>query len=365
MPKGKGNVLIVVPNDDQPYFMQEVAVADPPGIGPVPVEIELHRGIWIEGKVTDKATGKPVAERPAPLPAVPGEHVRPGTPRIRQGRQRGWVPGSDTRPRPTAPSGWSACRAERSSASTTTAEALPQRRRLRSIKGMNKHGHFETCHNPIWPGKSWPNAMKEINPPEGDGDGHARPAARPRPIGPPRGRRPEGKPVEGAIGRLVRLEWRRQKRRQAPVRADEPRARRGSDRRWSGTKAQKLGKGVRVKEGDDAHGPVVVTLAPLATITGRVVDADGNPVPGATVRPDLQPGGDFTLHLPEVASDRDGRFVVPNVPTGCDYGLAVEGWDHDQGAAARIRRGQRPARRDDRRRRHQVQEGLSGRNASG
>ena len=35
--------------------------------------------------------------------------------------------------------------------------------------------------------------------------------------------------------------------------------------------------------------PCVVTLEPLATITGRVVDADGNPVSGATIRPDLLP----------------------------------------------------------------------------
>ena len=37
---------------------------------------------------------------------------------------------------------------------------------------------------------------------------------------------------------------------------------------------RKLGKVVRIKQGDDAKGPVVVKLAPLATITGRVVDAD-------------------------------------------------------------------------------------------
>src|SRR5439155_224969 len=60
LPKGLGNRLLIVPNDDQPYFMQEVAVPDPPGIAPVPVEIALHKGIWIQGKVTDKETGEPV-----------------------------------------------------------------------------------------------------------------------------------------------------------------------------------------------------------------------------------------------------------------------------------------------------------------
>ncbi len=61
MPKGRGNVVLAIPNDDQPYFMREVPVGDPPGIDPVPVAIELHRGIWITGKVTDKATGEPIA----------------------------------------------------------------------------------------------------------------------------------------------------------------------------------------------------------------------------------------------------------------------------------------------------------------
>src|SRR5262249_4720301 len=35
MPKGKGNRLIVVPNDEQPYLLQEVDVPDPPGSGTV------------------------------------------------------------------------------------------------------------------------------------------------------------------------------------------------------------------------------------------------------------------------------------------------------------------------------------------
>ncbi len=85
----------------------------------------------------------------------------------------------------------------------------------------------------------------------------------------------------------------------------------------------KLGKARRVKAGADGASAVVFTLAPLATIRGRTVDADHNPVPAARVRADLMPGGDFMLHLPEVVSDRDGRFEIPNVPTGCDYSLNI------------------------------------------
>ena len=35
-------------------------VPDSPGLDPVTADFELKRGIWIEGKITDKATGKPV-----------------------------------------------------------------------------------------------------------------------------------------------------------------------------------------------------------------------------------------------------------------------------------------------------------------
>ncbi len=43
-----------------PISCRKLFVADPPGIAPVSVEIGLHRGIFIEGKVTEKATGQPV-----------------------------------------------------------------------------------------------------------------------------------------------------------------------------------------------------------------------------------------------------------------------------------------------------------------
>ena len=59
-------------------------------------------------------------------------------------------------------------------------------------------------------------------------------------------------------------------------------------------------------------------------MTGRIVDADGNPIAGAVVRPDVLPSGDFSLNLSQVVSDSGGRFRVSDVPTGCDYGLVVE-----------------------------------------
>ena len=50
----------------------------------------------------------------------------------------------------------------------------------------------------------------------------------------------------------------------------------------------------------------MVALEPLATLAGRVVDADGNPVSGAAIRTDPLPGGDFSLSLGQVATDKEG-----------------------------------------------------------
>jgi RNA polymerase sigma factor (sigma-70 family) len=60
MPVGQGNKIRVVPTNDQPYLSVHAEVLHRPGLESVTVDFELKRGIWIEGKLTNKATGKPV-----------------------------------------------------------------------------------------------------------------------------------------------------------------------------------------------------------------------------------------------------------------------------------------------------------------
>ncbi len=75
MPKGEGNRIRVVPGSDQPYIVSFKDVPDSPGLDPVTADVELKRGIWIEGKLTDKVTGKPVVGRV-------GYHPQAGNPNI-------------------------------------------------------------------------------------------------------------------------------------------------------------------------------------------------------------------------------------------------------------------------------------------
>jgi hypothetical protein len=60
MPKGVGNKIKVVPPSELPYIAPVLEVPDSFGPDPVTVDVELKRALWIEGKITDKVTGKPL-----------------------------------------------------------------------------------------------------------------------------------------------------------------------------------------------------------------------------------------------------------------------------------------------------------------
>jgi protocatechuate 3,4-dioxygenase beta subunit len=60
LPKKKDFHLSASPAEDQPYLAAEHAIPPQAGLAPVTLDFQLHRGLWITGKVTDKSTGKPV-----------------------------------------------------------------------------------------------------------------------------------------------------------------------------------------------------------------------------------------------------------------------------------------------------------------
>jgi RNA polymerase sigma factor (sigma-70 family) len=58
-PKGRENFLTVEVNG-QPYIKVVKEVPNPAGVGPIPVEMTLKRGSWVEGRVRNRADGSPV-----------------------------------------------------------------------------------------------------------------------------------------------------------------------------------------------------------------------------------------------------------------------------------------------------------------
>lgn len=60
MPRAAGNEIQAWPPDDLAYAQQARGVPDPDGAKPATVNFDLKRGVWVTGKVLDKATGKPI-----------------------------------------------------------------------------------------------------------------------------------------------------------------------------------------------------------------------------------------------------------------------------------------------------------------
>jgi hypothetical protein len=95
---------------------------------------------------------------------------------------------------------------------------------------------------------------------------------------------------------------------------------------------KKLG-GMATVRGDE-KGPVVVKLAPVGSVSGRLLDADGNPVEGAevSISPEGHTGRDlYRLADPTgkpVRTDTDGRFRVQGVVPGVRFGLNLR---HERG----------------------------------
>ena len=52
--------MISVELPGQPYLKVVKTLADSPGLGPITLDLTLKKGVWIEGRVTDKKSGKAV-----------------------------------------------------------------------------------------------------------------------------------------------------------------------------------------------------------------------------------------------------------------------------------------------------------------
>ena len=319
------NQILILPTDDQPYMMQEAEVPEPPGNDPVAVDVALRRGLWIEGKVTEQATGKPV---PGVwmhyAPFLVNTYAQANPVFDRNGNTDGTSFQDRYKSRDDGSFRLVGLPGRALVGARSVNEKYLQGVGSESIAGMDEQGTFPTYRNPVHLGRLAPTAMKEIDPPADatvvrvDFELRVGPAVRIRVVG------EAGQPLAGARTRGAggRGSW-----------DGEPMAAEGEVRNLMAGEersvlliheGRRLGKVIRVLQGDDAAGPVTVRLEPLASLAGRVVAADAEPILGALIRADVRPGGDYTLSLPQVKTDERGRFVVPNVAVGCDYALVVE-----------------------------------------
>ncbi len=76
MPPGEGHRIEFIPRTSEPYLMttQDVSLSLEDG-GAKRIEIQVKRGIWIEGRVTDKQSGEPLSATVGYLPLKKNPHA--------------------------------------------------------------------------------------------------------------------------------------------------------------------------------------------------------------------------------------------------------------------------------------------------
>jgi RNA polymerase sigma factor (sigma-70 family) len=327
MPKGDGNVIRAGPPEGAPYLMAVHSVGDSPGLEPITADFKLKRGVWIIGKVMDKETGQPAR-------AVFDYGI------------------FDDNPNRKEMPNWSVDRYTYNNAVDGTfrivtlpgrgligVRAYPPNNRYRmsvgadQIKGLRQQdGHFFTFPHMLY-SRSF-NTVVEVNPPA-DADGVSIEVL----LHP--GLRltgtildPDGKPLAGALasGLDSNGTWDHQPLKTAEFTVQG--LEKGESRLLQFLhKDKKLSGSIIITEGQ--KNKLALKLAPSGTLTGRLVNADGNPVIDGELialddQPAATPGGrpmaDLTkgsFHENRIRVNKNGEFRIEGLAPGLKYKMGL------------------------------------------
>ncbi len=322
--------LEVRPAEGQPYFCADVHLADTLGLEPLAGDIELVSGIPCRGRLTDKETGKPIAGAEVHYNALyPSAFV------IRLGDQ-GASPCSMTRTDADGhytimvlPGPGAVAFAARSKDSYVPAKVT--RKDLADLFGDDEeHGGDDFLGTDIGGGKRSAlrvaiyNAVVLIKPDEKE-KSLTRDVALEQ--GATRSGKivgPDGQPVTGVtVVGLREPEWQGRETLAGDSFTLRHLAPHGARTVLFYHKEKNLGASVDVR--GDETGPVAVRLKRCGSATGRIVDADGQPIANESVtfkRVRVVKGGAAaTLQGGEVVAktDRDGRFRADGLVPGVSY----------------------------------------------
>ena len=329
MPKGDGNQLLVLPHDDQPYFMRQVNVTNPEGLGPATVDIEIHRGIWITGRITDKATGEPVGgARLHYLPFRSNEFAQA----LPEFDDNGNVHGDQMRYQ-SEPDGTYRLVGLPGPAIVGAESIYKQYRKgmgYEEIDGpfYRETDYLDTYRNPVNASPKWPNVIAAIDPAASVETVTLDLEMDPGLSVPIRIVGPDGEPLSnvevtgttsaGYVSQVTEAEF--EATEFAP---DETRT------ILFRHEQQGLGCVARISPSGAVDGPVTVELHPIGTLSARLLHEDGTPMAGLEVESRPLPSGDFAKRLPSVTTDSEGRFQLSLLP-GASYSLQASGADIEQ-----------------------------------
>jgi beta-lactamase regulating signal transducer with metallopeptidase domain/protocatechuate 3,4-dioxygenase beta subunit/5-hydroxyisourate hydrolase-like protein (transthyretin family) len=332
MPKGSGsgdqaNAIAVLPNRDQPYFMlNHVKVPETAGLGPTRLDFKLTRGVWIMGRVTDKATGEAVV--PARLAYIPSQKnsLAASLPEFKRDTvyiydQDRYLARPDGSFRVVGLQGrglvaaWAVNRFYSVGAGASEIAEMTRDGKYPSFWGFESGGA---------------HVVKEINPPPGTTELACDLAFDP------------GKPFRVSIvdetGKPAGTCFYSFNAHLGSV--DSGRAEnstldliglRHNESRplWIMQVGRRFGKVLHARNDDKAAGGLTVKLEPAATIKGRLLDAEGNPLEGVRLSAAAY-GQNYWLPAGQSRSDSAGRFVFDALPPGAEwYWVATDGFDRD------------------------------------
>jgi beta-lactamase regulating signal transducer with metallopeptidase domain/protocatechuate 3,4-dioxygenase beta subunit/5-hydroxyisourate hydrolase-like protein (transthyretin family) len=333
MPKGTGNILLAVPSDGVPYMMRRVEVPDPVGLGPAKMEIELHRGVLIEGQVTDKSTGEAVpGVRMHYLPLRSNEFAQA----LPEFDDDGNVDGDQMRYQTDAEGRFQLIGLP--GAAIIGAESAFQDYRLGvgydelTARKYGKSDWIDTYRNPINPGPKWPSSMRQVDIPEDAGTFQVDLELDPGASVDLKIVDADGAPVTGvSIDGLS-------SRSGIPATQEPVQTAVNFGPNETRTiivqhREQRLGRVAKVGPEDVARGEATIVVEPTAKVRGTLWLDDTTPASGLTVEPRILPGGDFSKQLATVATDAQGRFEA-ELLVGCEYNLFVQGGGLDVYALA-------------------------------
>jgi RNA polymerase sigma factor (sigma-70 family) len=328
------------------YFQKMLEVKDTPGREPMHLDVEIQRGLYVEGRLRDRATGKPVS-------GVVDYFIRSDNPHL---KDYAFSPGTGLGSGPAGPGGkfriltfpgrgYLVVRADRNVYTRAT------------LKGWDG-APLETAPHGLFP--YYYHAIVPIDPDE------KKPASRKVEITLDPGRTtsgsvvgPDGKPVTGVIAfGLTAVPDPGAQTFPRPDRFGPPPPERLKDSTFTAVglnpkeprhlvfihPEKKLGKVVRVR--GDEKGPLVVKLQPLGAVSGRVLTGEGEPAGGRLVAPcpanlfayykdypiellhndrhQPQRMGRLILWQPDAAkTDSGGKFRLEGLLGGLKYTLRV------------------------------------------
>ncbi len=322
MPKGKGggrndeNVIAVVPNDDQPYFVQHrVKVPETAGLGPATLDFKLTRGLWISGRAIDKVTGEPVRCSLTYAPFLSNSFAA-DLPEFKEAR--GFTRDvTRNMPRPDGTFRLLGLPGRGVVAAKTLGRSYRVGAAASKIEGMTKGGRPPTFFARQVEDAE---ALAEINPVPGTEsvtcnlvfdrggtvrlslvDSAGKPAGpcvvlfHPAPNTTMQGAAPDSTFL---LSGLVPNE---------------------SRRLWILQGQRRIGKVFLLQYDEKGANTLTVTLEPCATVKGCLLDQDGVPLKHVRLRTQARTGAEHAPSVSQGESDSDGRFVLHNLPPGCEY----------------------------------------------